>query len=127
MRKRAPLVLREKPAHFTTAAARLQQESAWVQRRKRGVEFNPGPVTRKYRFVASASIYAYKTHGIGTDRDRFSHQPMPHGSTHSPGQQRNLQTGKRQDWPKPLHREEASHTEGRAGDHANEYTRTLRR
>src|SRR4030095_2962295 len=46
----------EKPAHFADAAARLEQEPAGVQRRLRGAECNPRPMSRKYREMFAARI-----------------------------------------------------------------------
>src|SRR5690606_20283162 len=48
-RETAALVLCEKPAHLAGVTARLQDESAGVKRRWRGVECNPRPMSRKYR------------------------------------------------------------------------------
>src|SRR5687767_11673017 len=48
-RQTAALVLCEKPAHFAGATVRLQNESMGMQRRQRGVECNPRPMSRKYR------------------------------------------------------------------------------
>src|SRR5690242_8443127 len=113
-------VLCEKPAHFADAAARLDQEPARVQRRLRGAECNPRPMSRKYREMFAARIGAPDRDPVLVDRDRLALAPVAHRGAHGPREQRDFEAGERQHWPQSLDREQARDREGRSADDRNE-------
>src|SRR5688572_31951179 len=80
----AALVLREKPAHFAGLAVRLEYESAGVQRRRRGVEFNRRPMSRKYREMFTAPVAASHGDRVLVDGDRLARAASPHRSADGP-------------------------------------------
>src|SRR5690606_27258264 len=103
---KAALVLCEKPAHFTGAAMRLDQESAGVKRRQRGVECNPRPMPRKYCQTMIRRFTVLDGDLIGRDRDRFRHHPRAHGGAYRPPQEQRFEHRKREYRPKAEHESE---------------------
>ena len=84
-----------------------------MQRRERGVEFNPRPMAREHRIPIAIGTSVLNRNVILSNRDRLALQTRTHRCSNSPDQQSDLDPSEWQDRPEPLGREETRHEKGR--------------
>jgi hypothetical protein len=97
---------------------RLQQQSRRMQRRQRGVEFNPHPMTRKYRNPINLRAMPFNGDSFFSNADHFAPSAIAHGRTNCPYQQANFQSGEGQHRPKTLKCEKGRYRQRRPAQQA---------
>ncbi len=102
--------------HFAGAAVRLDQESTGMQRRRRGVEFNPRPMARKYRRPLAVPATMHDRDVVLNDRDRLALEPIAHRFVDSPDQHGDFHGGVEEHGPETMPRERGGDRERRCGD-----------
>jgi len=98
-----------------------------MQRRQRSAEFNPRPMSRKYRNPINLRRMPFNCDAFFGNADHFPLRSAPHRCPYRPDEQPDFQSRERQHRPEPLHGEEGRDRERRAAQGRNECSRTPRR
>lgn len=91
-----------------------------MQCRRRGVEFNPHPMTRKYRNPINLWSVPLNCHRFFCNADDFAQQTAAHRCADGPGEQTHLQSGERQHRPESLQGEKRGDDKRRPAERPNE-------
>src|ERR1700752_2499824 len=120
----APLLFGQKAAQLALATVRLDGEPARVQACGGAAKFNLCPMPREHDPLAPARGTRFDADVRLRDGDGLGVEAPLERDLERPGEERDLESGERQDRPEALECEEASHAEGHDAGAREEHART---